>query len=262
MRLREEYLALLADAGMRVELSQLDALTEFAQTLKGFRSKIANAQIDATQRHLVEDALTNSFMAVANTLSEIADTILNEPLFPIQVFLCHSSGDKAAVRELCTRLLGDGFSPWLDEEKLLPGQEWDTEIRKAVRSSDVVIVCLSNGAITKEGYVQREIRHALDAAEEKPPGTIFVVPLKLEQCDVPARLREWHWVALFEANGYAKLIQALRARQRDITCPRQGAQSREETFSSAAAKIWHALKWAPRRREMAQERTRPAGVGM
>ncbi|MGE5376772.1 MAG: TIR domain-containing protein [Bacteroidota bacterium] len=31
---------------------------------------------------------------------------------------------------------------WLDKEKLLPGADWDLEIRKAVRACDVVVVCL------------------------------------------------------------------------------------------------------------------------
>jgi hypothetical protein len=39
--------------------------------------------------------------------------------------------------------------------------------------------------VTKEGYVQREIRRAIEVAEEKPEGTIFIVPVKLEECDVP-----------------------------------------------------------------------------
>src|SRR5258706_14627645 len=42
----------------------------------------------------------------------------------LNLFLCHSSRDKAAVRALYRRLKDDGFDPWLDEEKLLPGQDW------------------------------------------------------------------------------------------------------------------------------------------
>lgn len=75
----------------------------------------------------------------------------------LKVFLCHSKDDKAKVRELYRRLVADGFDAWLDEEKLLPGQDWDLEIPNAVRAADVVIVCLSNGSVTKAGYVQNEI---------------------------------------------------------------------------------------------------------
>ena len=119
----------------------------------------------------------------------------------LKVFICHSSGDKERVRTLYGKLKRDGFTPWLDQENILPGQEWDSEIRKAVRTSDVVVVCLSESSITKEGYVQKEIKLALDVAEEKPEGTIFLIPARFEDCQVPHRLVGWQWVDLFEARG-------------------------------------------------------------
>jgi hypothetical protein len=128
-----------------------------------------------------------------------------------KVFLCHSSSDKNAVRELHQRLRSEGFDPWLDEDRLLPGHDWSQEIVKAVRNSDVVIVCLSRRSITKQGYVQKEIRQALDVAEERPEGAIFIIPLRLEDCEVPERLRRWQWVNLFEASGYDSLKRAIEA---------------------------------------------------
>lgn len=131
----------------------------------------------------------------------------------LQVFICHSSGDREVVRELYNKLKNDGFSPWLDQENILPGQEWDSEIRQAVRESHVVIVCLSESSITKEGYVQNEIKLALDVAEEKPEGTIFLIPARLEDCEVPRRLSGWQYVDLFDIRGYDRLVGALRARE-------------------------------------------------
>ena len=131
----------------------------------------------------------------------------------LRVFLCHSSGDKPAVRSLYKKLGQDNFRPWLDEEDLIPGQDWAVEIARAVRASDIVVVCLSRSSITKEGFVQKEIRQALDVADEKPEGAIFIIPLRLEDCEVPERLRRWHWVNLFDSNGYDKLFLALRRRQ-------------------------------------------------
>ena len=134
----------------------------------------------------------------------------------LRIFLCHASGDKPAVRELYHRLRAAGFDPWLDEENLLPGQDWQLEIPQAVRSSDVVIVCLSTRAVTKAGYVQKEIRYALDVADEQPEGAIFLIPLRLEDCDVPHRLRRWHWVDLFDDRGYDRLLGALGARAESL----------------------------------------------
>jgi hypothetical protein len=103
----------------------------------------------------------------------------------LRVFLCHSSGDKETVLDLYRRLKQDGFAPWLDENELLPGQEWREEITSAIRASDVVLVCISRKSIKKEGYLQREIREALFVADEKPEGAIFVIPVRFEPVEVP-----------------------------------------------------------------------------
>lgn len=116
------------------------------------------------------------------------------------------------MRELRQKLSADGIDVWLDEEKLLPGQLWEGEISKAVQSADVVIVCLSKKSVSKEGFIQKEISYALDKAEEKPEGTIFLIPARIMKCSVPARLGRWQWVNLFDDQGYDKLLQALRLR--------------------------------------------------
>lgn len=131
----------------------------------------------------------------------------------LHVFLCHSSDDKSSVRDLYRRLSDErNIEAWLDEKMILPGQNWDFEIKNAIRKSDVIIVCLSRGSINKEGYVQKEITQALDIADEKPEGTIFVIPLRLEKCDVPKRLNRWQWVDFFEDGGYQQLMRALQHR--------------------------------------------------
>jgi len=129
-----------------------------------------------------------------------------------RVFLCHSRGDKAAVRELYRRLQADGANPWLDEEDLVPGQDWQAEIKIAVRSSAIVLVFLSQTSIAKSGFVHREIGLALDVADEQPPNTIFVIPARLEECELPERLGRFHAVDLFQPRGYEKLLRALRVK--------------------------------------------------
>ena len=69
------------------------------------------------------------------SLTHLGETIMPEPR-KLRVFLCHSSNDKPAVRELYQRFKAEGWiDPWLDEEKLYPGQDWDLEIEKAVEVS-------------------------------------------------------------------------------------------------------------------------------
>ncbi len=121
------------------------------------------------------------------------------------------------MRDLYHRLRDEpGVGPWLDEENLLPGQEWRREIPKAVRRSHIVLVCLSRKSITRAGYIQTEIRTALDAATQLPPGSLYIVPARLEKCEVPDELAEYHWVDLFEERGYERLMRTLRTRAHDL----------------------------------------------
>jgi TIR domain len=153
-------------------------------------------------------------MWIPSAMAELSLNISNAVLGlrSVRVFLCHSSKDKLAVRNLYDRLWIGGFQPWLDEKDITAGKDWDNEIMKAVQASDVVLVCLSQASITKAGYVQKEIKVALDVADMQPENTIFIIPVKLEECAVPARLSKYQWVNLHEEYGYERLIRALRAR--------------------------------------------------
>jgi len=130
----------------------------------------------------------------------------------LRIFLCHSSGDKEEVRRLYAWLTSQGYSPWLDERHILPGQNWEDEIRKAVRTCDIVLVCLSPNAVNTAGYLQKELREVLDAADYQPEGKIFLIPVKLSECEVPIRLRRWQWVELYKKEGYDLLQAAFRSR--------------------------------------------------
>jgi anti-anti-sigma factor len=166
-----------------------------------------------------EDDAVNSFfpsrpLRYPRSMAEnsASSPVAEEEHLRLNVFLCHSSADKAPVRELHKRLRLARAKPWLDEVDLLPGQIWEREIPSAVRTSDAVLVCLSSRSIGKTGYLQREIKFALDAAEEQSDDSIFLIPARLEACEVPERLRRWQWVDLFAADGYDRLVTALQAR--------------------------------------------------
>jgi hypothetical protein len=136
----------------------------------------------------------------------------------LRVFLCHASQDKPVVRELYQRLLREEWiDPWLDEEKLLPGQDWNLEIEKAVETSGAVIVCVSSVSVAKEGYVQRELRRVLDLALEKLEGAVFVIPVRLDECGIPRQLKDRQFLDYFPESyrdvAYNKLKLSLRMRK-------------------------------------------------
>lgn len=128
----------------------------------------------------------------------------------LRIFLLHARSDEEAVRRLYRRLTNDGADVWLDRERLLPGQDWAYEIDKAIHGSDIVIACLSRQFNRQGGFRHEELKIALERANAKGEGEIFLIPARLEPCELPEVLSRWQRVDLFEADGYKKLLTALQ----------------------------------------------------
>jgi len=135
---------------------------------------------------------------------------------PLKVFLCHAHDDKPQVRELSQRLKSEGWiDPWIDEDKLTFGQHWSTAIESALDDADVVIIFLSKNSVQKEGFVQRELNYAWDISLEKPREVIFLIPFRLDECEVPRHLRSRQWGDYFgqkKDDTYNVLLRSLKIR--------------------------------------------------
>ncbi|MCA2894670.1 MAG: SUMF1/EgtB/PvdO family nonheme iron enzyme [Microcystis sp. M048S1] len=135
----------------------------------------------------------------------------------IQIFLAHASEDKPAVLALYDRLKQAGYKPWLDKKDLIPGQIWRDEIPKAIKASQIFLACLSGKSANKQGYIQRELRIALDTLGQMLPGTIFFIPMRLEECEIPdlrlaevsLNLRDIHRLDYWEEDGFEQLERAI-----------------------------------------------------
>ncbi|MCC6499695.1 MAG: toll/interleukin-1 receptor domain-containing protein [Anaerolineales bacterium] len=127
----------------------------------------------------------------------------------VRAFLIHAHSDQDEVHKLHQRLRRDGIDVWLDAANLQPGQDWQSEIRKAILTSDAVVVCLSRAFNKQHGYRHEELKLALDKASLLVD-EVFIIPARLEDCDMPESLRHLHRVDLFVKGGYRRLVRALR----------------------------------------------------
>ena len=137
-----------------------------------------------------------------------------EPRRP-QVFIAYVEEDLGPAEWLCTALESQGFSPWIDIRKLMPGQNWPRAIEAAIETSDFFLACFSTRSVSKRGGFQAEIRYALDCARRVPLDDIFVVPVRLDCCRVPRAVQhELEYIDLFPDwdRGLRKLVAALRRR--------------------------------------------------
>ena len=126
-----------------------------------------------------------------------------------QIFISYASEDRTQAREIHQRLMAQGYKPWLDDEDLLPGQDFRLVIERSLTGSDFVIICLSRTSVAKRSFIQREFKWALDKRQEMRPEDIYVIPARLEECEFPEELKHLHCVNLFEERGWEKLFKAL-----------------------------------------------------
>lgn len=116
----------------------------------------------------------------------------------MRTFISYAREDSEAAGRLYEDLRDLGVDAWFDTEHLLPGERWRTRIDSEIRKSDYVIAMLSERAVGKRGFVQRELRVALETLAEVPESGIYLIPVRLDECepDLPA-LRDLQWVDLF-----------------------------------------------------------------
>ena len=129
-----------------------------------------------------------------------------------QVFVAYVVEDLDLARRVFDELKNAGCSPWLDKEKLLPGQNWPRAIERAIEIADAFVPCFSTRSIAKRGPFHAELRYALDCARRRPLDDSFVIPVRLERCEVPRHISDHvQYVDLFPDwdRGMRKLIRAV-----------------------------------------------------
>jgi small GTP-binding protein len=130
--------------------------------------------------------------------------------FQYDVFLSHSSKDKAVVRQLAERLRSDGLRVWFDEWELKPGDHWPKKIDDGLEAARVLVLCMSAQAFASdwtrlESYTFR-FRDPLNQARR-------FIPLRLDAAPIPGALAQFlyiNWLAEEREQEYAKLLEACR----------------------------------------------------
>jgi hypothetical protein len=118
------------------------------------------------------------------------EDVVFKPSNRIRVFLAYAQEDRRTVQTLYDELQNAGFEPWMDVAKLLPGQNWPRAIQQAIEVADFVLINFSHRSVEKRGHFQAELRYALDLAKRIPLDEIFLVPVRLSDCQVPQEIAE------------------------------------------------------------------------
>lgn len=112
------------------------------------------------------------------------------------IFLSYAKEDGKRAAAIFAALNRADRPVFYDKDALMPGMDWRYEIEEKVHASRLIIILLSKSSVSKEGFVQREIRLALDRAENMPDGRVFIIPVRLDDVTVPRKLAKYQWLDL------------------------------------------------------------------
>lgn len=127
------------------------------------------------------------------------------------IFFSYSRENSETVLELAKELRSAGADIWLDQLDIKPGTRWDQSIEDALASSQTLLVVLSKAAVGSNN-VMDEVSYALEEGKT-------VVPVLLEECEIPFRLRRLQFADFTESHekGMETLTQALGLGEKTAT---------------------------------------------
>lgn len=130
--------------------------------------------------------------------------------FQYDVFLSHSSKDKAVVRTIAQRLRKDGVKVWFDEREIQAGDSIPAKIEEGLEQSRVLVLCMSANAFGSdwaqlESYTFR-FRDPLNKERR-------FLPLRFDDAPIKSSLAQFLYMNWFPAEreqGYANTLDAWR----------------------------------------------------
>lgn len=170
---------------------------------------------------------------------------------PFDGFLSHAHADKAVVDRVHGWLIAAGLKLWYDATHLSAGAKIATELGQAIPQCRSVIVVMSRASVAS-GWVEDEWN--LASVERNRQGTreFRIVPLRVEECEVPRFLEATKWVDLVgrldDLSAWADLLDALTgsaldmdvASPTDVYVSRSWQAGREQTLADQILRRLHA----------------------
>jgi small GTP-binding protein len=148
--------------------------------------------------------------------------------FTYDVFLSHSSKDKAVVRTVAERLRKDGLHVWLDDWEIRAGDSIPAKIEEGLEHSRVLVLCMSAQAFGSdwaqlESYTYR-FRDPLNKERR-------FIPLRLDAAPIKGSLAQFlyiNWLPKSRKKEYTRLLEACRPPAKSLVAEVHAAREQVE----------------------------------
>jgi hypothetical protein len=164
-----------------------------------------------------------------------------EPPF---IFLSYAKPDKDRVLPIYDFLVEKGIRAWFDDKELLAGQRWEFEIRRALDSATLILLCMSRNSVERIGYAQRELRMVMDKIQDRPIGRIYAIPVLLDPgMEIPHEVKDYHCHRITGPADHDSLLPAIRSgfQEFDDVAASVRTEAEIEWSFASASESWEGL---------------------
>jgi TIR domain/Protein of unknown function (DUF1566) len=164
-----------------------------------------------------------------------------------KIFFSYSRSDSSFALRLAKDLREAGADIWIDQLDIPAGNHWDAAVEKALESSSCILVILTPASVASAN-VMDETSFAIESGKK-------IIPVLLESCLTPFRLRRLQWVDFvtdYNA-GLTNLIKSLNLTIHEtserhansnamhgemLTIPSSGTRSDEKENEERENELW------------------------
>jgi hypothetical protein len=133
----------------------------------------------------------------------------------LPVFISYARADVSLARKLSRTIAEAGLRPWLDLDEIRGNDQWEERLEQALRDARILVVLL-----TPASAQSPSIFFEVGAAVADHKTIIPVLSEDMEAADMPAFLREFHWVrASKDPEDGALIARAIKSAAAGISGP-------------------------------------------
>ena len=127
------------------------------------------------------------------------------------IFISYAHPDRDRVIPFLDQLESDGFNAWIDCRRIKPGQNWPFEIKRAFEKAAFVLAFISQNSFERRGFVQRELKLALDKLMERLDDDIYIIPIILDDnVEIPASLKNIQAIRASEPSCHKQITESIQ----------------------------------------------------
>lgn len=163
---------------------------------------------------VVDNNMTAMLLGVAGSIYAAGSSIYvsrlkQRRLRQRRVFIMYSHADQAIAEEIVEKLKQFGYNPWFDMDEIAPGQRIAETIDNGLAQSAVALLLVSKN-LDFDGAIGKELKIALATMKSKDELFSPVIPVRLDETEVPLALANVSWINLCNSDSFEQLDRGLK----------------------------------------------------